>query len=148
NKQLNRAAIEIAVQELQLAADAHPSASSAGRAISYLKPLARWAAKRGLMQKGFQELDRPAERNPQDGGHTVLNRETLAKTVRAGRQIGQLGSLVEVYLQADGNEWLDAPRLAKNLCDHGGRTRRRTTYRKYYPRSQKPREQPTPRDIQ
>jgi integrase len=83
NEQLNRPAIEIAVQELQLAADAHPSASSAGRAISYLKPLARWAAKRGLMQKGFQELEKPAERNPQDGGHTVLNRETLARALRA-----------------------------------------------------------------
>src|SRR5438105_3819417 len=63
-------------------------------------------------------------------------------------QTRQLGSLVEVYLQADGSEWLDAPRPAKNLRDPGGRTRRRTTYRKYYPRSQKPREQPTPRHIQ
>ena len=52
-KHLDRAATDITVQELQLAADAHPSASSASRAITYLKPMARWAAKRGLMQRGF-----------------------------------------------------------------------------------------------
>ncbi len=42
-KYLDRPATEVTVQELQLAADAHPSASSASRAITYLKPLARWA---------------------------------------------------------------------------------------------------------
>jgi integrase len=83
DKHLDRVAIDIPVQDLQLAADEHPSASSAGRAIGYLKPLARWAAKRGLMQKGFQELEKPAERNTQDGGHTVLDRETLAKVLPA-----------------------------------------------------------------
>jgi integrase len=83
DKQLDRAATDIAVQELQLAADAHPSPSSAGRAIGYLKPLARWAAKRGLMQKGFQELEKPAERNTQDGGQTVLDREALARVLPA-----------------------------------------------------------------
>ena len=83
DKQLDRAAIDIPVQDLQLAADEHPSASSAGRAIGYLKPLTRWAAKRGLMQKGFHELEKPAERNTQDGGHTVLDRETLARVLPA-----------------------------------------------------------------
>ena len=60
-KHLDRAATDITVQELQLAADAHPSASSASRAITYLKPMARWAAKRGLMQRGFSDLEKPAE---------------------------------------------------------------------------------------
>ena len=83
DKHLDRAAIDIAVQDLQLAADEHQSASSAGRAIGYLKPLARWAAKRGLMQKGFHELEKPAEQNTQDGGHTVLDRETLARVLPA-----------------------------------------------------------------
>jgi integrase len=82
-KHLDRPATEITVQKLQLAADAHPSASSASRAITYLKPLARWAAKRGLMEKGFHELEKPAERNTQDGGHTVLDRETLAGVLPA-----------------------------------------------------------------
>ena len=238
DKHLDRAAIDIAVQDLQLAADEHPSASSAGRAIGYLKPLARWAAKRGLMQKGFHELEKPAERNTQDGGHTVLDRETLAKvlpalyeghhgpaarmmlwtaarldevcsatwnefdldsgfwTIAAGRrkdtrsrarkkqvpaqphiiplprqatsmlkemrdranarcpcisgrargQIGQLGSLVEVYLRADGNERLDAPRPAKDLRHAGRGTQRCPAHHKYPARPQEPREQPTSRD--
>jgi integrase len=77
-KHLDRPAIELTVQDLQLAADAHPSASSASRAITYLKPLARWAAKRGLLQRGFSELEKPLERNIEDGGHTVLDRDTLA----------------------------------------------------------------------
>jgi integrase len=82
-KHLDPPATEITVQELQLAADAHPSASSASRAITYLKPLARWAAKRGLMQRGFSELEKPAERNVEDGGHTVLDRDTLALVLPA-----------------------------------------------------------------
>ena len=82
-KHLDRAAIDITVQELQLAADAHTSASSASRAVTYLKPMARWAAKRGLMQKGFSELEKPAERSIEDGGHTVLDRDTLALVLPA-----------------------------------------------------------------
>jgi integrase len=77
-KYLDRPATDITVQDLQLEADAHSSASSASRAVNYLKPLARWAAKRGLMQKGFHELEKPAERTIEDGGHTVLDRNTLA----------------------------------------------------------------------
>src|SRR5437764_5888915 len=37
-KHLDQPATEITVQKLQLAADAHPSSSSASRAITYLKP--------------------------------------------------------------------------------------------------------------
>ncbi len=77
-KHLDRPATKITVKELQLAADAHPSASSASRAITYLKPLARWAAKRELMQRRFSELEKPMERSIEDGGHTVLDRDTLA----------------------------------------------------------------------
>src|SRR5258705_790100 len=77
-KYLDRPATEITVQELQRAADAHPSASSASRAVTYLKPVAQWAAKRGLMQRGFSELEKPMERSFQDGGQTVLGRDTLA----------------------------------------------------------------------
>ncbi|MDE2330005.1 MAG: DUF4102 domain-containing protein, partial [Bradyrhizobium sp.] len=80
-KHLDRPAIEITVRDLQLVGDAHPSASSASRAITYLKPLARWAEKRGLMQRGFSEMEKPAERNIQGGGHTVLDRDTLARVL-------------------------------------------------------------------
>jgi integrase len=77
-KHLDRPAIEITVRDLQLAADAHPSASSSSRAITYLKPLARWAAKRGLMQRRFSELEKPFERSLEGGGQTVLDEATLA----------------------------------------------------------------------
>ena len=78
NKHLDRPATEITVQELQRTADAHPSASSASRAITYLKPVARWAAKRGLMRPGFSELDKPMERSFKAGGQTVLHQDQLA----------------------------------------------------------------------
>ena len=96
-KHLDRPATEITVQELQLAADAHPSASSASRAITYLKPVARWAAKRGLMQRGFSELEKPVERNIQDGGHTVLGRDTLALVLHEFNQ-GQHGPAAKLML--------------------------------------------------
>ena len=83
NEHLNQPAIELTPQKLQLTADIHRSASSAGRAIAYLRPLAHWAMKRGLMQKGFNELEKPAERNAQPGGHTILDRDTLAKVLPA-----------------------------------------------------------------
>jgi integrase len=40
--------------------------------------MARWAAKRGLMQRGFSELEKPVERDTREGGQTVLDRQTLA----------------------------------------------------------------------
>lgn len=81
SKHLDRPATDVTAQDLQFAADAHPSASSASRAVTYLRPVARWAEKRGLMQRGFSEVEKPAERNIQDGGHTVLDAETLARVL-------------------------------------------------------------------
>jgi integrase len=96
-KYLDRPATEINVQELQRAADAHPSASSASRAVTYLKPVARWAAKRGLMQRGFSELEKPVERSIEDGGHTVLDRDTLALVLHEFNQ-GQHGPAAKLML--------------------------------------------------
>ncbi|CAN5364064.1 hypothetical protein BH10PSE9_BH10PSE9_14100 [soil metagenome] len=52
-------AADISPSELQLTADQHPSASSAGHAIAYLRPLTAWASRRDLMKKGFDDLERP-----------------------------------------------------------------------------------------
>ena len=239
-KHLDRPATEITVQELQRAADAHPSASSASRAVTYLKPVARWAAKRGLMQRGFSELEKPMERSFEDGGHTVLDRDTLALVLpefdqghhgpaaklmlwtaarldevcsatwnefdleyrlmdrrrgaakghtkpdeeeagasptsrypftppshfyagedargknpggaciseRPWRQTRQLGSLVEVHLQADGNERLDTPRSATDLRHAGSGTKCCAAHHKHHARPQDPRGQSPPRDLQ
>jgi integrase len=96
-KHLDRPATEITVQELQRTADAHPSASSASRAITYLKPVARWAAKRGLMQRGFSELEKPMERSFDNGGHTVLDRNTLVLVLPEFNQ-GQHGPAAKLML--------------------------------------------------
>jgi len=42
--------------ELQLTVDAHPSRSSAGAAVRYLRPVLKWGAKRGHVQRGVGEL--------------------------------------------------------------------------------------------
>src|SRR3982075_917740 len=54
------------------------------------------------------------------GGHEQRKNFRGARiSERPWRQTRQLGSLVEVYLRADGNERLDAPRPAEDLCDAG-----------------------------
>lgn len=57
---LDRPAAEITPAQLQLTADQHPSASSAGHAVAYMRPVAAWAAKRELMRIGFDGLEKPA----------------------------------------------------------------------------------------
>jgi len=66
SKHLERPAAEISSAELQLTADQHVSASSAGHAVAYVRPVAAWAAKRELMRKGFDELEKPTTYNAQD----------------------------------------------------------------------------------
>jgi integrase len=59
-RKLTRPASEITAPELQLIVDAHPSITSAGAAVRYFKPLARWAAKRNLITSGIADaLDQP-----------------------------------------------------------------------------------------
>ena len=55
-----RRAIELTAPELQVAVDKHKSRASAGAAVRYLKPLLKWAARRGLMASGIAEgLEQP-----------------------------------------------------------------------------------------
>ena len=49
---LERPALDVTTAQLQLTIDAYPSKSSARHCVIYFRPLARWAAKRGLMAKG------------------------------------------------------------------------------------------------
>jgi integrase len=45
---------------LQLTVDAHPSRSSAGAAVRYIRPVLKWGAKRGLVARGTgRELSQP-----------------------------------------------------------------------------------------
>jgi integrase len=89
-KHLEQPGTEISSAELQLTADQHRSASSAGHAIAYVRPIAAWAAKRELMRKGFDELEKPTIYNAQDHdgtGQRVLSAADLAKIVpKLGRR--------------------------------------------------------------
>jgi len=81
-KHLERPAADISPAELQLAADQHRSASSAGHAVAYIRPVAAWASKRELMRKGFNELEKPSTlHNAEDAGNgqRVLSSEELGK---------------------------------------------------------------------
>jgi integrase len=80
-KYLNRPAQGLTAAELQLAADAWPSAASAGVAVRTLRPVLRWAAKRELVADGVAgRLEQPAGAECQrdrvltrDEIHAVLN---------------------------------------------------------------------------
>jgi integrase len=61
---LDKSALALTPPLAQLAVDKWAltrSVALASRAVTYLKPLAKWAARRGLMNNGFGELERPAQ---------------------------------------------------------------------------------------
>ncbi len=59
-KHLSQPAAMMTGPELQLTVDAHPSRSSAGAAVRYVRPVLKWGAKRGLVARGTGEaLDQP-----------------------------------------------------------------------------------------
>jgi integrase len=61
---LDRPALDLTPPLAQLAVDKWArarSATLASRAVTYFKPLAKWAGRRGLMQRGFGDLERPAQ---------------------------------------------------------------------------------------
>lgn len=85
-KHLGRPAVEISPAEFQIAADKHSSASSAGHAVAYVRPLAAWASRRGLMQRGFTDLEKPAARSEANDtaiGQRFLTQDELAKILPA-----------------------------------------------------------------
>jgi integrase len=73
---LARPAGEVTGSELQLLVDAHPSIASAGAAVRYFKPVARWAAKRDLMAPAIVNvLDQP--KDAQRKRDRVLSRDEI-----------------------------------------------------------------------
>jgi hypothetical protein len=61
---LDKPALDLTPPLAQLAVDKWArarSASLSSRAVTYFKPMAKWAARRGLMKSGFGELERPAQ---------------------------------------------------------------------------------------
>jgi integrase len=70
---LDRPALDLRPSDLQRAVDAYPAPVSAARAVGYVRPVMSWAAKRDLVVKGFNELEKPAEERRQ----RVLSRDEL-----------------------------------------------------------------------
>lgn len=60
---LARPAMEISTSELQRSVDAHPAKVAAARAVGYVTPVLRWAAKRELMKVAF-DLEKPLQNPP------------------------------------------------------------------------------------
>jgi integrase len=76
---LQRPAVDVRPAELQLAIDAWRSKSSAQHCAAYFRPIARWAAKRGLMIKG-DPLEAPTQRPAKQH---VLARNEITQLLKA-----------------------------------------------------------------
>ncbi len=83
--QLATPAMEVSPALLQLAADSHPSGSSAARAVAYIKPVMRWAGKRDLTQRGFADLEKPSV-GEGIGGQRVLGATELKQVLPLFRE--------------------------------------------------------------
>ena len=71
---LNRPGMEVLPSDLQRAIDTHTAKVAAARAVGYVMPVLKWAAKRGLMQGGF-DLEKPMQNAPKQ---RVLDDNELA----------------------------------------------------------------------
>jgi integrase len=76
--QLRRPALDIDGVALQLTVDAHDAKTAAARAVAYLKPVLKWAAKRALVKAAF-DLEKPhADVEEETGvGQRVLTHDEL-----------------------------------------------------------------------
>jgi integrase len=90
-KHLERPSVEISPAELQITADRHPSASAAGHAVAYARPLAAWASKRELMRSGFGALEKPTTRGDVDGEGTGQRTLSQAELHRILPSFGRRG---------------------------------------------------------
>ena len=89
---LRRPAADVTSAELQLTIDAHASASSAARATAYLKPILKWARKRGLVTGAF-DLEKPPEGAPKQRYFTEGELSSLWPTLT-----GPYGNCVKLLL--------------------------------------------------
>jgi integrase len=80
---LMRPAAELDGVALQLTIDAHPAKTAAGRAVAYLSPILKWAAKRKLAPAAF-DLEKPhtnPEDDDEDVGQRFLTRDELEQVL-------------------------------------------------------------------
>lgn len=104
----------LTVEALQRTADAYPAKQSAGAAVRYLKPVLKWAAKRGYAPKGGEELEQPArvvKRN------RVLTDEELRKVLAVLGRHGHDGAARMMLLTACRREEVCAMRFEDIIED-------------------------------
>jgi integrase len=91
---LRRPASELTAPELQLVVDDHRSIASAGAAVRYVKPPARWAAKRNLMASGIADaLDQPV--GAQRKRDRALSRDEIKAVLGVLDPLSGYGGVVE-----------------------------------------------------
>lgn len=77
---LKKPGLELVTSELQITADDHPAKTSAARAVAYLNPILKWAAKRDLTPHGIQ-LEKPhtlTSENEEEGQRHLTDDELKA----------------------------------------------------------------------
>ena len=97
---LDKPALDLTPPLAQLAVDKWArtrSATLASRAVTYFKPLAKWAARRGLMKGGFGELERPAQAAKKQ---LVLSQADVGELLRS---LG--GSSRDIACPGDAPDW-------------------------------------------
>jgi integrase len=98
---LARASLDVRPAQLQTAADAWRSQSTAARAVAFFRPLAAWALKRELVGRGFDDLEMPSL--AQDGeeiGQRVISSEETKKLLHALGRCGHDGAARFMLLTA------------------------------------------------
>ncbi len=115
---LARPAIDITASELQLVVDAHPSATSAGAAVRYFKPLLKWAGKRGHMSAGIAgEIEQP--KGAQRVRQRVLSRDEVRAILCTVNRFAGHGQVLRWLFwtgcrlnEACGMRWSDIDRVS------------------------------------
>jgi integrase len=90
---LDKSALALTPPLAQLAVDKWAqtrSATLASRAVTYLKPLAKWATRRGLMNRGFGELEQPAQ---------AAKKQLVLSQADVGKLLRSLGSTRDIAIR-------------------------------------------------
>lgn len=89
---------DLSLEELQRTADAYPAKQSAGAAVRYIKPILKWAAKRGYAPKGVGlDLEQPARVQKRD---RFLSPEELMKVLPVLGNTGHDGAVRMMLMTA------------------------------------------------
>jgi integrase len=117
--------------DLQAAADMHRSAQAAAGAVRYIRPVLRWADKRGLLDGALASIDPPAkvqrrERVLTESELAAIWRATDAKgipptfarllrlLILTGQRREEVAGMTWAELSADRHTWTIASAMAKN----------------------------------